>query len=97
MRGPAASPYAAARQPALRVSVARLQNACLWLTGAASSIVFIEPSPYEISMALTVVVFALTGLALRPQLLPLTLLFGIINIGFTISASGNAVRPINAI
>ena len=87
MRGPAASPYAAARQPALRVSVARLQNACLWLTGAASSIVFIEPSPYEISMALTVVVFALTGLALRPQVLPLTLLFGIINIGFTISAS----------
>ncbi len=59
----------------------------LWLTGASGSLVFIEPSPYEIVSLLTICVFALTSLAIRPSLLPPAFLLILINIGYTISAS----------
>ena len=65
----------------------RLRLMLLWLTGFASALVFIEPSPYEIASLLAVAVFAVSGLALRAPLLPLVFLLILINIGYTFSAS----------
>ncbi len=64
----------------------RFRTLLLWLTGASSAIVFIEPSPYELVSLLTMVTFALSGLTLSPALLPLGLLLVLINIGYSISA-----------
>jgi len=65
----------------------RLRLLLLWLTGASSALVFIEPSPYEIASLAAIVVFAISGLSLRASLLPLLLLLILINIGYTVSAS----------
>ena len=43
----------------------------LWLIGFAGAFVFIEPSPYEIVGIIAIFLFALTGLTLRPALVPL--------------------------
>jgi hypothetical protein len=71
----------------LSVPVERLRTLLLWLTGASSAIVFIEPSPYELISLLTIIVFALSGLTLSSTLMPLALLLVLINIGYSISAS----------
>lgn len=64
-----------------------LQTRFFWLIGASGSIVFIEPSPYEVVMALAVVFFFATGPKITPLLLvPLGLLTGI-NIGYSIGAA----------
>ena len=63
-----------------------LQLRLLWLAGVSGSIVFIEPSPYEVVLVVALVVFAATGLKLAPALLvPLVLLAGI-NFGYSIGA-----------
>ena len=59
----------------------------LWLTGAASALVFIEPSPYEIASLLAISVFAIGGLTINAALLPLAFLLILINIGYTVSAA----------
>jgi hypothetical protein len=75
---------AAPAAPGIRI----LQLRLLWLVGACSSIVFIEPSPYEIALVLAIVVFVSSGLKLAPALLvPLLLLIGI-NLGYSIGALG---------
>ena len=62
-----ASAYPLAVQaPRLFRSVERLRGALLWLTGFAGAIVFMEPSPYEVTSLLTIFVFVCTGLTLRP-------------------------------
>ena len=66
-----------------------MRGALLWLTGFAGAIVFMEPSPYEVASLLTIVVFAITGLALRPALMPLVVMLLLNNIGFRI-----AVMPV---
>ena len=67
-------------------SIRTLQLRLLWLVGASGSIVFIEPSPYEIALVLAIVVFFASGLKLAPALLvPLLLLIGI-NLGYSIGA-----------
>ena len=58
----------------------------LWLTGVSIAIVFIEPSPYEVVSILTMMLFAIGGLTLRPTLMPLALLLILINVGYSISA-----------
>jgi len=68
-------------------AVERLRVLLLWLTGASSAIVFIEPSPYELISLLTIIVFALSGLTLSPTLMPLAFLLMLINIGYSLSAS----------
>jgi hypothetical protein len=63
-----------------------LQRALVWLAGASSAIVFIEPSPYElVTLAATLIFFA-TGLRLRLVFMPLLLLLFLINIGYSIGA-----------
>ena len=55
-------------------SAERLRGAMLWLTGFAGAFVLVEPSPYEAVGLAAMVVFALTGLTLRPALAPLIVL-----------------------
>lgn len=70
-----------------RLSITRLQNLLLWLTAASSSLIFMEPSPYEFFSLITIAFLALTGLAFRPALLPLVVLLICINMGFSIASA----------
>jgi hypothetical protein len=65
-----------------RLSAEKLRGALLWLMGFSGAFVFIEPSPYEIVGVVAIVLFALTGLSLRPALAPLVLLLILLNIGY---------------
>ncbi len=76
---------AAHELPSIRLE--RLRTALLWLAGATSAVVFIEPSPYEIASLGAIVLFALTGLTLTGPVLVLSVLLVLINLGYTISAS----------
>src|SRR5712671_6856265 len=70
-----------------------LQRALLWLAGASSAIVFIEPSPYELVTLGAAVIFFATGLRLRLDFMPLVLLLFLINIGYSISAASLMDKP----
>ncbi|SDS08927.1 O-antigen ligase family protein [Bradyrhizobium canariense] len=63
-----------------------LQRALVWLVGASGAIVFIEPSPYELTTLVSIVVFAATGLRLRLVFMPLLLLLFLLNVGYMIGA-----------
>jgi hypothetical protein len=65
-------------------NITRLQRGLMWLIGASGGIVVIEPAPYEFVIILAMVVFAATGLALRPAHVPLLLLLIAYNIGYLI-------------
>src|SRR6185436_17195365 len=71
--------------PRLFRSVERLRGALLWLTGFAGAIVFMEPSPYEVTSLLTIVVLVVTGLTLRPALMPLIEVLLLYNTGFSLA------------
>jgi O-antigen ligase len=90
---PAFAYEAAAHAPRLSRSVERMRGALLWLTGFASAFVFMEPSPYEIAALLTIVVFAMTGLTLRPALMPLVILLVLYDLGFSIAVLQVADQP----
>src|SRR5947209_10160738 len=77
--------HSATGAPPLLRSVERLRGALLWLTGFAGAIVFMEPSPYEVTSLLTIMVFAVTGLTLRPALMPLIVLLLLYNTGFSLA------------
>jgi O-Antigen ligase len=66
--------------------VAALQRALVWLAGASSAIVFIEPSPYEVVTLAATVIFIATGLRLRLVFMPLLLLLFLVNVGYSIGA-----------
>src|SRR6266513_779423 len=51
--------------------VLALQRALLWLVGASCAIVFIEPSPYELTTLFATVIFVATGLRMRLVFVPL--------------------------
>lgn len=71
-----------------------LQLRWLWLVGASGSIVFIEPSPYEIALIVGIVLFFATGLRLAlPLLIPVALLIGI-NLGYSIGAMELFEEPV---
>jgi len=76
---------AAGHAPRLVRSVERLRGALLWLTGFSGAFVFMEPSPYEVVSLLTIIVFALTGLALRPAHMPLIVLLLLYAVGFALA------------
>lgn len=48
----------------------RLLNALFWITSFSGSIVFIEPSPYDILVLLTMAVWLLGGVRVRREVLP---------------------------
>jgi len=66
--------------------VLALQRALVWLVGACSAIVFIEPSPYELSTLTATVIFFATGLRMRLVFIPLLLCLVLLNVGYTIGA-----------
>jgi hypothetical protein len=70
-----------------------LQRALLWLAGASSAIVFIEPSPYELVTLAAAVIFLATGLRLRLDFMPLVLLLFLVNIGYSISSASLMDKP----
>jgi hypothetical protein len=71
--------------PVVALPLERLRLLLLWLTGFSGAYVFMEPSPYEVVSLLTMLVFAVTGLALRSALMPLLLLLVLYNIGFSLA------------
>ena len=73
-------------RPKPQSAAERLALTMLWLMGAACSLVFIEPSPYEIATLLAIATVAIAGLTLRPELLPLMFLLILTNIGYTVSS-----------
>ncbi len=82
--------------PRLTRSVERLRGALLWLTGFAGAIVFMEPSPYEVTSLLTIFVFVCTGLTLRAALMPLIVMLLLYNTGFSLAVVqvSNEGKPI---
>ncbi|MBU6462427.1 MAG: O-antigen ligase family protein [Bradyrhizobium sp.] len=72
--------------PSAAPGVLALQRALLWLVGASGAIVFIEPSPYEFSTLVAIVIFFATGMRLRLVFMPLLALLILLNIGYSIGA-----------
>jgi O-antigen ligase/polysaccharide polymerase Wzy-like membrane protein len=70
-----------------------LQRALVWLTAASSAVVFIEPSPYELTTLAAAVIFLATGLRLRLIFMPLLLLLFLIDIGYCLGAIPFMDRP----
>jgi hypothetical protein len=66
--------------------VLALQRALVWLVGASGAIVFIEPSPYELSTLAATMIFFATGLRMRLVFIPLLLCLVLLNVGYTIGA-----------
>ena len=75
----------AVHAPTRRRTLELLLGTLLWLTGLAGAFVFVEPSPYEIMGLVTIVMFAISGLALRVTLVPLCALLILYVIGFGIA------------
>jgi O-Antigen ligase len=73
--------------------VLAMQRALVWLVGASGAIVFIEPSPYELTTLAASVIFVATGLRLRLVFMPLLLLLLLINVGYSIGAIPFIDRP----
>ena len=67
--------------------IASLQRALLWLVGCSGAVVFVEPSPYELTTLLAMIVLVATGLSLRLAFLPLIAMLFLVNIGYSISAA----------
>lgn len=67
--------------------VAALQRGLLWLIGCSGAVVLFEPSPYELTTLLAMVVLVATGLSLRLAFLPLAAMLFLVNIGYTICAA----------
>src|ERR1700753_1837672 len=66
--------------------VTALQRALVWLVGASGSIVFIEPSPYELVTLTAAILFFATGMRMRLVFMPLALLVTALNVGYSIGA-----------
>jgi hypothetical protein len=66
--------------PSAAPGVLALQRALLWLVGASVAIVFIEPSPYEFSTLVAIVIFFATGMRLWLVFMPLLALLILLNI-----------------
>ena len=77
---------AATHAPKLFRSVERLRGALLWLTGFSGAFVFMEPSPYEVVSLLSIIVFLITGLTVRPSHMPLIVLLLLYACGFALAA-----------
>ena len=67
--------------------IAAVQRVLMWAVGCGGAIVFIEPSPYELITLISIIVFFLTGLRLRPVFIPLIAMLLVLNIGYTICSA----------
>jgi hypothetical protein len=73
--------------------VLALQRALVWLVGASIAIVFIEPSPYELTTLAATLIFFATGMRLRLVFMPLLFLLVLVNLGYSICAIAVFDRP----
>src|SRR6478736_9938144 len=73
--------------------VLALQRTLVWLVGASGAIVFIEPSPYELTTLAATLIFFATGLRMRLAFVPLLLTLFLLNFGYTIGAVAVMDRP----
>jgi hypothetical protein len=71
----------------------RIRLALLWLIGATSGFVMIEPAPYEFIVAVAMIVFFATGLKLRVAHLPLIFLMAFFSIGCALSLTPVVTEP----
>jgi hypothetical protein len=69
------------RTAPVRLSIAGLQGALLWLFIACGAFASIEPSPYEIFFVLAVLAFGMRGLSFDRSLIPLILGLAVFNVG----------------
>ena len=92
----AASPPQESQAIQSRSGLEPLGLVLLWLTGASSALVFIEPSPYELFSLIALSLFLVAGLMFRATLIPLAVLLILINIGYTFSASELFGEPLVA-
>jgi hypothetical protein len=67
------------------LGIDRLRLSALWIVGVSSGFVMIEPAPYEFLMALTMIIFAATGVSMRVGHVPLMWLLILCNVGFATS------------
>lgn len=67
------------------MGIDRLRLSALWIVGVSSGFVMIEPAPYEFLMALTMIIFAATGVSMRVGHVPLMWLLILCNVGFATS------------
>jgi hypothetical protein len=90
----AAAPTGAVAGP--RIAIESVRGALLWLIGFAGAFVFIEPSPYEVVGVITIFLFALTGLSVRPAVAPLVLLLALLNVGYGLATLqvSNETKPV---
>lgn len=72
----------------LTISIGAIRNFAVWFLFASSFLVFIEPSPFEISFALVAFIFALTGLRISLLFVPLIVLLALYNVGGFLSLMG---------
>jgi hypothetical protein len=79
----------------IAISITRLQNGLLWLLIASSSIVLVEPAPYDALFIVTFVIFALTGLKLSYRVVPLIVLVILFNLGGAFSLLPYLDEPIS--
>lgn len=84
---------AGAGSSAPRLATESLRDALLWLMGFAGAFVFVEPSPYEVVGIGAILLFAVTGLSMRPALMPLALLLVLINVGYASAMVQVADQP----
>ena len=70
-----------------------LRVGALWLVGAISGFVLIEPAPYEFMIVLTAILFVATGVTLRAGHVPLMLLLIFYNVGFATSLASVIDEP----
>src|SRR5437764_13539949 len=75
-----------ASRAAIPPGIVALQRGLVWLVGACGAIVFIEPSPYELSTLAASLIFFATGLRMRLVFVPLLLTLFLLNVGYTIGA-----------
>src|SRR3954454_4012451 len=87
---------ATAKVASPRLSIETLRGTLLWLMGFAGAFVFIEPSPYEIVGAIAIILFAMSGIVVRPALTPLIALLLLLNVGYALSVTqvGDQVKPV---
>jgi O-antigen ligase len=77
----------AAPRAALRwtIDYRKLVNAFFWLTMFSGSVVFIEPSPYDILILITITLWALGGFTVHRAILPLVLFLSLWTFGGFVS------------
>ncbi|WP_296708686.1 O-antigen ligase family protein [Rhodoblastus sp.] len=63
----------------------KLVNACFWLTMFSGSVVFIEPSPYDILILITIALWAFGGFTVHRAILPLVLFLSLWTFGGFVS------------